>query len=194
MRSPLFALFASTLLAGCASSAASRQSAAAPEWPLGNDARQRAMNSIQFGPPGRVRFQSRSPVYVVFLELRPTLDSLDVRLPQGDEAIEALTGPVDLVAPLETVDRLTMPTASVPASNCTIMRNAGDEIGGGHEFCPVSRAYGPSPSRTWDFRNKVFLLVSSTPFPTPLTQTIPYHGQRTAPPVAAGGGWTVITL
>lgn len=194
MRTSILALFASTLLIGCASSGANRRSAAAPEWPLGNDARQRAMHSLQFGPPGQVRFQSRAPVYVVFLELRPTLDSLDVRFPKGDETLEALTGPVDLVVPAETVDRLTMPTASAPATNCTIMRNAGDEVGGGHEFCPVSRSYGRSGGRPWAFRNKVFLLVSTMPFPTPLARTIPYAGQRTVPPVASGGGWTVITL
>ena len=194
MRGPVIALCIGALALGCASSATTHRLAGAPDWPLGNDARQRVMHGVEFGPPGRVRFSSIVPVYVVFLELRPTLDSLDVRQPLGDSALVAYTGPVDLVAPVETVDRLTPLTASAPAGSCTIMKNAGDEVGGGREFCPVSRSYGRTPSRSWDFRNRVFLLVSSTPLPTPLPRAIPWASQRTVPPVSAGSTWTVLTL
>ena len=172
---------------GCVSSASSTR-----DWPAGNDARQRATNSVQFGPSGRVRFSTRAPAYVVFLELRPTLDSLDLRFPVGVDSLDPLSGSIELVVPVETVDRMPPLTASAPAIDCTLIKNAGDDIG--REFCPVSRSYARESARSWYFRNRVFLLVSDRPLLKPLPQAIRWADRRTMPPVTVGSGWTVLIL
>jgi hypothetical protein len=131
-------------------------------------------------------------VYVVLFELRPTLDSLDVRLPQGVEPAQALTGPVDLQVDGETVERLMPTKTSAPATDCTVMKTAGGDIN--QEFCPVSRGNGSAELRSWQFRNRMFLLVTNTPPVSPLPRTIPWAARLTLPPVALGSGWTVFEL
>ena len=180
-----------SVAAGCAS--ASGRSSAESNWPLGNDAQFRAMQTVAFGASAHVRLLPRTPVYAVFLELRPTLDSLDVRLPVGWVSVEAVRGQAELVASMPTVDRPPAATASRVATVCSnVKMGAGDPAG--QEVCPVSRGDGTTATRDWWFRQRVFLLLSDRPFNGVLPNAIPWRSRRTTPPVAEGSRWTVVPM
>ena len=177
---------------GCAS-APNAHTAESSAWPRGSEPQLAAMNGVAFRAAGHVRFASRTPLYVLFLELRPSLDSVDVRISADMDPGVALTGVSELLTSMETVDALQPATASSQFANCsTVKLGAGDPTG--QEVCPVSRSYGPEPSRTWRFRNRVFLLVSDRPFPTALPRAIPWAANRTTPPVVTGSKWTAFEL
>jgi hypothetical protein len=177
--------------AGCAS--ASGRTSAESNWPLGNDAQFRAMQGVTYGAPAHVRLLPRTPVYAVFLELRPTLDSLDVRLPVGWASVEAVRRQAELVASMPTVDRPPAATASRVAMVCSnVKMGAGDPAG--QEVCPVSRGDGTTGARDWWFRQRVFLLLSDRPFDAALPNAIAWRSRRTAPPVSEGSRWTVVPL
>lgn len=151
------------------------------------------VGAVAYGQPGHVRFVSGAPMYVLFLELRPSFDSVDVRSSADMDSNDALTGTSELLASMETVDALQPATASAQFTNCSILKSgAGDPTG--QQVCPVSRSYGPEPLRTWRFRNRVFLLVSDRPFATPLPRAIPWAATRTIPPVVTGSKWTALEL
>jgi len=176
---------------GCASAPnATRTSASV--WPDGSEPQFRSMSRVGFGQPGAVRFISTSPKYVLFLELRQSLDTMDVRTSINVSSDVAVTASTDLSTSMETVDALERATASAQFGNCTIMRSAGDPTG--HEVCPVSRSYGPESGRKWRFRNRVFLLVSDQPFATPLPRAIQWASRHTTPPVMPGAKWTAFGL
>lgn len=189
----IFLSLGAVLLAGCATSGMQGSGRVARDWPRGNEPLMRAENGVAFGESGHVRFSSQRPMYALFLELRPSFDSLDVRMPTGVDSIEAFTGVTELLTSMETVDPMQRLTASDQATNCTNVKlGAGDATG--QEVCPVSRANSRGPARSWNFKNRVFLLVSDKPFATPLPNAIPWASLRTAPPVTGGSKWTAIAL
>ncbi len=178
---------------GTAAKSVSNTARSRSEWPLGNNVRLRGSAGVYLGASAHLRFISSQPLYVAFLELRPALDSLEVRMPLGIEGDDALQGSTELLAPFETVDKMARMTASAPAMNCsTIKMGAGDPTG--TQFCPVSRNdFGPN-GRAWTFRNRTFLLVSDRPFPAPLPSAIRWSARATIAPVVEGARWTVIEL
>ena len=161
-------------------------------WPGGSEPQLRAMSGVAFRQPGNVRFVSTAPMHVLFLELRPSFDSVDVRTSTGVDSDGPVAGTTELSTSMETVDALQPATASAQSTNCTIMTSTGDPIG--HEVCPVSRSYGPESGRKWRFRNRVFLVVSDRPFVTPLPRVIAWAARHTTPPVVPGAKWTVFEL
>ena len=186
-----FVLAAVAATLGCASAPNAKRSAGSL-WPAGSEPQLSMVSGVAFGQQGHVRFVSGSPLYVMFLELRPSFDSLDVRTSPDVSSYDPVTGSTELSTSMETVDALERATASAQFGNCTIMRNAGDPTG--HEVCPVSRSYGPDVGRKWRFRNRVFLLVSDRPFARPLPSAIPWAARHTAPPVVAGSKWTAFEI
>ena len=177
-------------LIGCASATVRR--ATTSEWPAGNWFRSRAGGGVvAYSGTARVRLAFPEPVYVAVLELRPTRDSLDVKFPPGVSPDSPITSPVDLAVPSETTDRLPPLTASAPSTTCTTVTNA---AGYTTEFCPASQRTDLSTRQAWDFRNRVFLLVSNAPLQLPASLAVPYHGQRTLPPVSPGKDWIAIGL
>ncbi|MFN8583309.1 MAG: hypothetical protein U0163_20330 [Gemmatimonadaceae bacterium] len=177
---------------GCVS-APSRQDAGAPgQWPRGTYDARRQMFGVAFGAPGRIRFKSTQPLYVTFLELRSTRDSLDVLAPSGALGSQAITGPIELEIGAETVDAMAPMTASQQHERCTVMRTAGGDID--QSFCPVSRDYRSASGSGWSFRNPMFMLLSTEPLAQPTPGAIRWEAQRTVPPVAKGTGWTVVPL
>lgn len=172
---------------------ASSTSQSRSEWPLGNDTQLRGSAGVRPGASAHLRFISSKPLYVAFLELRPSLDSLVVRMPLGIEGDDPLQGTTELLAPFETVDKMARMTASAPATNCSnVKMGAGDPTG--TEVCPVSRNdFGPN-GRPWTFRNRTFLLISDRPFPAPLPAAIRWSARSTVAPVVEGAKWTVIEL
>ena len=159
-------------------------------WPRGNDPEWRLVTGVTYTQPGSIRIVMAAPVYAMFLELRPKLDSLDVRPSSHLDGIPG--GLSDLVTSIETVDALQRSTAAAQFTNCTTMKSTGDETG--QQFCPASRSYGPEPSRQWRFRNRVFLLISDRPFTRPIPQAIRWSSRNTLPPVVPGGKWSVLEL
>ena len=185
-------LVSAAALSGCAS-APNANRAPASLWPGGSEPQLRAVSGVAFGQQGRLRFVSGSPLYVVFLELRPSFDSLDVRASTNKGSDVGLTGTTDLFTSMETVDALERSTVSAQFGNCTIVKmGAGDDIG--KEVCPVSRSYGPEGPPKWRFRNRVFLLVSDRPFAAPLPRAIRWAARHTTPPVVPGSRWTAFEL
>jgi hypothetical protein len=186
-----FVLVSVAVLLGCAS--APNANRAASLWPGGSEPQLRAVSGVAFGQPGSLRFVSSAPLYVVFLELRPSLDSLDVRASNNRESEDALIGATDLFTSMQTVDALQRSTVSAQFNNCTTVKmGAGDDVG--KEVCPVSRSYGPEGPPKWRFRNRVFLLVSDRPFAAPLPRAIRWAARYTTPPVAPGSRWTAFEL
>src|SRR5262245_51919856 len=99
MRTRLLLLSVAATL-GCASAPNAGRSSASM-WPGGSKPQLRSMSGVAFGQPGMVRFVSTAPMYVVFLELRLTLDSLDVR-PSNNMGVDvALTASTDLFTSME---------------------------------------------------------------------------------------------
>ena len=176
---------------GCASAPNAGRSTAS-QWPGGSEPQLRSMSGVAFRQQGTLRFVSTARLYVVFLELRKSLDSVDVRTANGVGSDHPLAGTTDLATSMETVDALQAATASAQPGNCATMRSAGDPDG--REVCFVSRSYDPGVTRKWRFRNRVFLLVSDRPFVTPLPRAIPWAARLTSPPVAAGSKWTALEL
>jgi hypothetical protein len=175
---------------GCASSPNAKRGAASL-WPAGNDPQWRVFKGVTYTQQGSIRVVASAPVYAVFLELRPKLDSLDVR--SGIDIGGAIpVGVSDFATSMETVDALQGATANAQFTNCTTMKSAGDETG--QQFCPVSRSYGPEASRQWRYRNRVFLLISDRPFTRPLPQAIQWSSRSTSPPVSPGAKWRALEL
>jgi len=172
------------VLVGCASAGTH----AGSEFPRGHPP-QWSYGAGRLQQAGHVRLVSSAPVYVALLQLRPTLDSLDVRLLPGKEGHESIMGNEELVINAETVEAMPASNVSAQFGNCTIMTNA---AGQSAEFCPVSRAYNGERRATWYFRNDHFLLLSDRPLHLP--STIPWQAQRTALPLAPGSVWTVVRL
>lgn len=198
MRTTLALIPIALLSLGCAghgttTGQSTPQPSARNDFPLGNDAEFRSVAGVALGAPGHLRLVSRDMVYAVFLELRPTFDSLDVRLPVDVDADVVLNGTTELEAPMETVDGTAPSTASRQAVDCsTVKMGAGDPTG--QEVCPVSRGnLGDGPIK-WGFRNRVFLLLSDRAFTSPLPKTIAWSARRTVPPVEPGSKWTAIAL
>ena len=176
---------------GCASAPNAGRSPAS-QWPGGSEPQLRSMSGVALRQQGALRFVSTAPLYVMFLELRPSFDSLDVRTANDVGSDAPLAGTTDLSTSMQTADALQPATASAQPGNCATMKNAGDEAG--REVCYVSRSYSPDVTRKWRFRNRVFLLVSDKPFVTPLPAAIRWAAGSTVPPVAAGAKWTALEL
>jgi len=190
MRRYLLGLIVAAL--GCAS-APNANGSSARVWPGPSSPGLRLANSVTYGQPASLRLVSSSPVYVMLFELRPKLDSLDQRPAKNLRPDDALTGANDVYTSLETVDALEPATASMQATNCTIVKGgAGDTEG--HAFCPISRMYGSASGRPWRFRNRVFMLISDQPFPRPVPQAIRWDSRGMVTPVAPGAKWTAIEL
>jgi hypothetical protein len=148
---------------------------------------------VKYGQQGTITVMTAAPpLYAVFLELRPKMDSLDVRRATNTAVELPLERATDLYTSMETVDALQPSTVSAPATNCTTVHmGAGDPTG--TEVCPVSRSYSAGSGRQWRFRNRVFLLVSDKPFPA-LPQAIQWSARSTVAPVAAGAKWKALEL
>ena len=180
---------------GCASSPGAKRSTPS-QWPGGSEPQLRLLAGVKFRQQGKISVVTRAPMYVVLLELRPGLDSLDVRLATNLGALIPITGSSDLYLSMETVDAShdasQQSTVSMQATNCTtVQMGAGDA---GREFCPISRSYGPESGPQWRFRNRVFLLMSDQPFAAPLPQSLQWSARGTQPPVAPGAKWTAVEL
>ena len=161
-------------------------------WPGGSEPQLRMVTGVKYGQQGKITVMTGAPLYAVLLELRPTLDSLDVRRATNTAVEFPLERASDLYTSMETVDAVQGSTVSMAATNCTTVHmGAGDPTG--TQVCPVSRSYGSSSGRPWRFRNRVFLLVSDKPFPT-LPLAIRWSARSTAAPVAPGARWTALEL
>ena len=177
---------------GCASSPNGKRGSATL-WPGGSEPQLRMVAGVKYGQPGKITVMTGAPLYAVFLELRPKLDSLDVRRASNAAVEIPLERASDLYTSMETVDALQRSTVSMQATNCTTVKmGAGDDTG--REVCPVSRSYGPESGRQWRFRNRVFLLVSDQPFTAPLPRSLQWSARGTTPPVAPGAKWTALEL
>lgn len=177
---------------GCASSPNAKHGTASL-WPGGTAPQLRLGIGGKFGQQGMISVVSGAPLYAVFLELRPNLDSLDVRLATNVGAEVPLSRSSDLFTSMETVDAPQPSTVSMQATNCTTVKmGAGDDTE--RQFCPISRSLPSESGRQWHFRNRVFLLLSDQPFPAPLPRSLQWSARGTAPPVAPGAKWTALEL
>jgi hypothetical protein len=176
---------------GCATSPGGKHGSPSL-WPSGSEPQLRFLAGVKFRQQGKISVETRAPLYVVLLELRPGLDSLDVRPATDFGAVIPVTGSSDLYTSMETVDASPQSTVSMEATKCTtVQMGAGDA---GREFCPISRSYGPESGPQWRFRNRVFLLMSDQPFLAPLPGSLRWSARGTTPPVAAGAKWTAVEL
>ena len=165
---------------------------ASAAWPGGSEPQLVRAAGVGYGQQGTVRFVTAAPRHVLLLELRPSLDSLDVRRARDYAEDMVIDRTTDIVTTMETVDALRPGTVSQQFSNCTTVRmGAGDPDG--TQVCPVSRSDVPE-GRRWRFRNRVFLLISDKPFAMPLPQAIRWASRSTIPPVLSGAKWTAVEL
>jgi hypothetical protein len=150
------------------------------------------VTGVKYGQQGTITVTTGTTLYAVFLELRPKMDSLDVRRATNAAVDLPLERASDLYTSMETVDAVQPSTVSSAATNCsTVYMGAGDPTG--TQVCPVSRSYSVGSGRQWRFRNRVFLLVSDKPVP-PLPPAIEWSARGTTPPVAPGARWTAREL
>lgn len=177
---------------GCASSP-NAKSRSASVWPGGTEPQLRFVIGVKFGQQGKTGVATGASLYAVFLELRPKLDSLDVR-PATNVAVEVpLSGSSDLYTSMETMDPVQRSTVDIQATNCTTVKmGASDDTE--RQFCPISRSLPSESGRPWRFRNRVFLLLSDQPFSPPLPRSLRWSARGTTPPVAPGAKWTAIKL
>ena len=176
---------------GCASSPTGKPGSSSL-WPGGSASQLRMVMGVKYGQQGTITVATGRPLFAVFLELRPTRDSLDVRRATNAAVELPIERSSDLFTSMETVDAAQASTVSAPATNCsTVYMGAGDPTGA--QVCPVSRSYTAGSGRQWRFRNRVFLLVSDRPFPA-LPQGIQWSARGTTPPVAPGARWTAREL
>ena len=176
---------------GCASAPNAKHGSPSP-WPGGSEPQLRTVTGVKYGQQGKISVVSGATLYAVFLELRPGLDSLDVR-PATNVPVEiSIERGSDLYTSMETVDALQRSTVTMQATNCTTMKMGTDDSG--PQFCPISRSYEPESGRPWRFRNRVFLLVSDQPFTAPLPRSLKWLARGTMPPVAPGAKWTAFEL
>src|SRR5215216_5920228 len=90
---------------GCASSPGAKHSTPSL-WPGGSEPQMRLFTGVKYGQPGKITVVTGSPRYAVFLELRPKLDSLDLRPSTNFDAGVPLPRSVDLYTSMETLDAI----------------------------------------------------------------------------------------